>query len=134
MPDLLTASGVSKTYFDPHEGHDVLALNGVSLNVAAHEFVSLIVPKARTAQTRAVPLIGLAQDGLAAFEPAFVDLWAIGVAGGIAAVGERMHRPLHVPRGAEQPGLLGRDRALGPGVRQRGRCAAACRWRLWGFR
>ena len=44
MPDLLTASGVSKTYFDPHEGHDVLALNGVSLNVAAHEFVSLIGP------------------------------------------------------------------------------------------
>lgn len=28
------------------------------------------------------------------FEPAFVDLWAVGVAGGIAAVGERMHRPL----------------------------------------
>jgi amidase len=28
------------------------------------------------------------------FEPPFVDLWAVGVAGPIAAVGERMHRPL----------------------------------------
>ena len=44
MPDILTASGVSKTYFDTHEGHDVLALKDVSLGIAAHEFVSVIGP------------------------------------------------------------------------------------------
>lgn len=44
MSDILVASAVSKTYFDTVEGNDVLALNGVSLTVRAHEFVSVIGP------------------------------------------------------------------------------------------
>ena len=44
MSDILVANAVSKTYVDTVEGNDVLALSGVSLTVAVHEFVSVIGP------------------------------------------------------------------------------------------
>ena len=44
MTDILVASDVSKTYFDAVAKDDVVALSGVSLSVAAHDFVSVIGP------------------------------------------------------------------------------------------
>jgi NitT/TauT family transport system ATP-binding protein len=44
MSDILVARNVSKTYFDTVANDDVVALKGISLSVAAHEFVSVIGP------------------------------------------------------------------------------------------
>jgi NitT/TauT family transport system ATP-binding protein len=44
MTDILVAKDVSKTYFDTVARDDVVALSGVSLSVAAHDFVSVIGP------------------------------------------------------------------------------------------
>ena len=44
MTDILVAKDVSKTYFDTVEKDNVVALQGLSLAVRAHEFVSVIGP------------------------------------------------------------------------------------------
>ena len=44
MADILVARAISKTYFDTVENDDVMALDGLSLSVRAHEFVSVIGP------------------------------------------------------------------------------------------
>jgi NitT/TauT family transport system ATP-binding protein len=44
MPDILVAKDVSKTYFDAIARDNVVALSGVTLSIAAHEFVSIIGP------------------------------------------------------------------------------------------
>lgn len=44
MTDILVAKDISKTYFDTVAKDDVVALSGVSLSVAAHDFVSVIGP------------------------------------------------------------------------------------------
>jgi NitT/TauT family transport system ATP-binding protein len=44
MTDILVAKDISKTYFDTIAKDDVVALSGVSLSVAAHEFVAVIGP------------------------------------------------------------------------------------------
>jgi NitT/TauT family transport system ATP-binding protein len=44
MADILVARNISKTYFDTVENDHVTALDGLSLAVRAHEFVSVIGP------------------------------------------------------------------------------------------
>jgi NitT/TauT family transport system ATP-binding protein len=44
MADILVARAISKTYFDTVENDHVVALDGLSLAVRAHEFVSVIGP------------------------------------------------------------------------------------------
>jgi len=44
MSDILVAKDISKTYFDETAKDDVVALTGLSLQVRAHEFVSVIGP------------------------------------------------------------------------------------------
>jgi ABC-type nitrate/sulfonate/bicarbonate transport system ATPase subunit len=44
MSDILVAKDISKTYFDEAAKDDVVALTGLSLQVRAHEFVSVIGP------------------------------------------------------------------------------------------
>ena len=44
MTDILVAKDISKTYFDIVAKDDVVALSGVSLSIAAHDFVSVIGP------------------------------------------------------------------------------------------
>lgn len=58
-PSKRTAEDGKKRWPSTESVSKVLTATGASLE----EFVSLIVPKARTTQTRAVPLIGLAQAG-----------------------------------------------------------------------
>lgn len=58
-PSKRTAEDGKKRWPSTESVSKVLTATGASLD----EFVSLIVPKARTTQTRAVPLIGLAQAG-----------------------------------------------------------------------
>ncbi|MBS0548031.1 MAG: ABC transporter ATP-binding protein [Proteobacteria bacterium] len=41
---MLVASGVSKTYFDTVANDNVVALDGISLSIRAHQFVSVIGP------------------------------------------------------------------------------------------
>jgi NitT/TauT family transport system ATP-binding protein len=44
VSEILVAEDISKTFFDPTFGENVQALNGISLSVRAHEFVSVIGP------------------------------------------------------------------------------------------
>jgi ABC-type nitrate/sulfonate/bicarbonate transport system ATPase subunit len=44
VTDLLVASAVSKTYFDTVANDNVVALDGISLSIGAHQFVSVIGP------------------------------------------------------------------------------------------
>jgi NitT/TauT family transport system ATP-binding protein len=44
MNDILLARDITKTYFDSVANDDVVALNGVSLGIEAHDFVSVIGP------------------------------------------------------------------------------------------
>jgi len=44
VTDLLVASAVSKTYFDTVANDNVVALDGISLSIGTHQFVSVIGP------------------------------------------------------------------------------------------
>ena len=44
MSEILQAKDISKTYFDSVADDDVVALNGVTLGIKAHDFVSVIGP------------------------------------------------------------------------------------------
>jgi NitT/TauT family transport system ATP-binding protein len=44
MKEILLAKDIAKTYFDSVANDDVVALNGVSLGIEAHDFVSVIGP------------------------------------------------------------------------------------------
>jgi pyruvate dehydrogenase E1 component len=96
------------TLYDPFIERGLDALNYACYQdarfilVATPSGVSL-APEGGAHQSIATPLIGMAQDGLASFEPAFVDELAI-----ILALGLRLHPARGRPRQGKRTELAAR--------------------------
>ena len=117
------------TLYDPFIARGLDALNYACYQDARFIVVATpsgvtLAPEGGAHQSIAEPLIGLAQDGLAAFEPAFVDELAV-----ILALGARLHPegrrrdPVGAHLAARRDGRLRLSAALDPADRadQRGR-------------
>ena len=101
------------TLYDPFIARGLDALNYACYQDARFIVVATpsgitLAPEGGAHQSIAEPLIGLAQDGLAAFEPAFVDELAV-----ILAIRARLHPERRRRRGLGTQLAARRDRRLG---------------------
>ena len=92
LADILSARGISKSHPDHRSGHQVEALRDVSVNVAHHEFVSVIGPSGCGKSTFLRIIAGLDQPS----------------AGDVVVAGKRVSRP-----GADR-GMVFQEYALLP--------------------
>ena len=101
------------TLYDPFIARGLDALNYACYQDARFIVVATpsgitLAPEGGAHQSIAEPLIGMAQDGLAAFEPAFVDELAV-----IMALGVRLHAEGRRRRAVRAQLAARRDRRLG---------------------